>query len=286
LSYIYKYKYNGKEYQDELGLNTYDYGARFYYPATGRWFSMDAMAEKYSDLSPYNYVLNNPVIYVDPDGNEVEMCCDGLKGFLVGVFDNLLGRNDRSNYGGSDFNNGARLADVVSVLGGSMLTGKGLADITAGTTGLNASVAVTAGTGGLAIEVTAPAAAASGALIGIGAVEVKAGSNIVSNAMSNLKNGNSSGKSGTGRGSNNRTADDNAVGDHTVRNENGHTTYKSELNNPNKNSQGVGFKTEKRVDYKGAAHVDKKTGIKIETRHVQENGTTRPAIPGKDMPKN
>jgi RHS repeat-associated protein len=29
---MYKYKYNGKEYQDELGLNFYDYGARNYDP--------------------------------------------------------------------------------------------------------------------------------------------------------------------------------------------------------------------------------------------------------------
>lgn len=65
-----KYKYNGKELQDELGLNMYDYGARNYDPALGRWMNMDNMAEKYISLSPYHYAGNNPVVYLDVDGNE------------------------------------------------------------------------------------------------------------------------------------------------------------------------------------------------------------------------
>ncbi|WP_083598237.1 DUF6443 domain-containing protein [Flavobacterium sp. CF108] len=64
----YKYKYNGKEFQDELGLNFYDYGARKYDPALGHWMNMDPLSEKYETLSPYNYVSNNPVNAIDPDG--------------------------------------------------------------------------------------------------------------------------------------------------------------------------------------------------------------------------
>ena len=51
--------------------NSYDFGARIYDPRVGRWLSRDALADKYPDLSPYNFVANNPLVFIDPDGNRI-----------------------------------------------------------------------------------------------------------------------------------------------------------------------------------------------------------------------
>ncbi|WP_148373366.1 RHS repeat-associated core domain-containing protein, partial [Bacteroides bouchesdurhonensis] len=67
-SSIQPYKYNGKELDTKNGLNWYDYGARHYDAAIGRWQVVDPMAEKYYSTSPYTYCANNPMRFIDPTG--------------------------------------------------------------------------------------------------------------------------------------------------------------------------------------------------------------------------
>ena len=66
-----QWKFGGKELSQELGLNTYDFGARNYMPDLGRWSNIDNLADHPNqiDKSPYAYGWNNPVFFTDPDGN-------------------------------------------------------------------------------------------------------------------------------------------------------------------------------------------------------------------------
>ena len=63
--------YNGKERQDELDLGWMDYGARMYDGAVGRFFTQDRFAEKYLDFTPYQYGANNPIKYIDVNGDSI-----------------------------------------------------------------------------------------------------------------------------------------------------------------------------------------------------------------------
>jgi len=68
----FKYLYNGKELQDELGLNIYDYGARTYDPAVLRFWQVDPDTEKYQNQSVYIYADDSPVRFRDVDGKGTE----------------------------------------------------------------------------------------------------------------------------------------------------------------------------------------------------------------------
>ena len=64
------YKYNGKELDTKKGLNWYDYGARHYDAALGRFTTVDPLAEKHYSINSYAYCGNNSINRIDPDGRD------------------------------------------------------------------------------------------------------------------------------------------------------------------------------------------------------------------------
>jgi RHS repeat-associated protein len=67
-----KYLFNNKLLDENFGLYWYDLHWRNYDPALCRFHTQDRFSDKYYSLSNYQYCLNNPLKFIDPDGNEVK----------------------------------------------------------------------------------------------------------------------------------------------------------------------------------------------------------------------
>ena len=121
-SNVQNHKYNGKEFDGMHGLNTYDYGARQYNPVTARWDRVDPLCEKDPGISPYAYVRDNPMKYIDPDG----MWSWDINGNLVANKGDDA--NSMAKYLGTSSSNALQILNRCGVKANS----RGLLDLSAG----------------------------------------------------------------------------------------------------------------------------------------------------------
>ncbi len=98
-----KYKYVGKELDRSFGLDMYDYGARWNDAVIGRWPTMDKLAEKAYDVSPYAFCFNNPFKYMDLDGNAPGDFFKTMDDAAIdfGMYYNAKSIRDKQEYGSS-----------------------------------------------------------------------------------------------------------------------------------------------------------------------------------------
>ena len=127
VGYDERYKYTGKERDKESGYNYF--GARFYSSPFSFWLSVDPLADKYPDISPYAYCGWNPVNNIDIDGrdwyedkdgsikwttcgSQIEMTKNGINGqYLDKVYVSFDGYLDEQlGVGNNLFTEGAKLA--------------------------------------------------------------------------------------------------------------------------------------------------------------------------------
>jgi len=93
------YKYSSKELDEEIGLEWYYFGARYYDPVIARWLAADPLAVLSSSLTPYNYTRNNPLNFIDPDGLKEIKVRDYAQSNLINYsYKNAFNYNDNGSW--------------------------------------------------------------------------------------------------------------------------------------------------------------------------------------------
>jgi hypothetical protein len=240
---------------------------------------IDNLSEKYYSYSPFSYSANNPIRFIDPDGNS---WWDIVKGAAAAIADNAVGgasnrREVTTYHNPSDYNLGQDIGDGVSIILGSL-------QAAAGGTIAGGGAVVTVGSAGTASPVSVPVTVAGGAIAVHGMTMAGAATINAMTQKGRVDESSGNGNDKSTRKDNKVKPDESADGDHSTikRNSDGKitntSTYKKNPQNPS------GFDEVKRVDIDGKSHFDKKTKTTVNTPHVHEGGGVRPAKP-QELPK-
>ena len=245
--------YKGKELETFNNFETLDYGARMYDSAISRFYSFDNSSENYYSQTPYNYVGNNPIKRVDPDGND---WWDTVVGTAIGVVTNVVP-------GSTSLRNSYTPTDAAAMVVGEGMVKGGSGAITSGL-----SVAAVAGTASLAlvdVPLTVTVAAGGVVLMAKGAANTSKGYNYGEKIGTKLDNKLKPSPEASGDHSSFKTAGS------------GKTTNTAKYKQNSKKPSG--FDEVKRVDVTGKAHNG------VNTLHVHEpKQQVRPARPD-ELPK-
>jgi len=125
-----RWRYAAKEEQRfgpaDLGL--LDFGARMYDPFTSRWTAVDPMADEYLTITPFAFCLNSPILFQDPDGNDIVI--NGTEGSSITVETEQINWTCSLDvdWGGSfSFNGDEALSAVLDIIG--LFDQSGISDV-------------------------------------------------------------------------------------------------------------------------------------------------------------
>jgi len=109
----HRFTYNGKEGQQEFGLGWHDYGARMYDAQLGRFHKVDRFAEKYYGFTPYQYAANNPISFIDINGDSIEIYSKKDKQSIIYHEGTLYWKGTGKRYDGRAYNGKGKLRGFV-----------------------------------------------------------------------------------------------------------------------------------------------------------------------------
>ena len=186
----------GKEQLTVHGYNMYDSGKRFHTSNGIRFISMDPLAEKYYSWSPYVYCFDNPIKYLDPDGQDG---WDVVAGYGIGLVTNIIPgsgalRDAYAPNDASDYNDALQGIDNASVLVGEGMIKTGGTGMAVGTGAVIIGTTATVGSGGTLAIGGLPVAGAGAVLIEAGAVTAGTGVVLMANGKKNQDAGYNRGK--------------------------------------------------------------------------------------------